>query len=75
MFLAMRQLVRLGQTIAEWPVTSQQTARRNAMVALTACAHRRTEREDVASYLAERVARSDDAEAATATDPEIAAHG
>ena len=56
MLSPMRQLVRLGQTISEWPVASQQQARRNAMVAATACAHRRAEREDVASYLAERAA-------------------
>ena len=54
----MRQLVRLGQTISEWPVTSQQQSRRNAMVALTACAQRRAEREEVASYFADRAARS-----------------
>jgi hypothetical protein len=53
----MSQLVRLGQTISEWPVASQQQSRRNAMVALTACAHRRAEREDVAAFLADRAAR------------------
>jgi len=56
----MRPLVRLGQAISEWPVASQQQARRNAMVALTACAQRRAEREEVASYLAQKVARRDD---------------
>lgn len=67
MFPPMRQLVRLGQTISEWPVASQQQSRRNAMVALTACAHRRAEREDVASFFAERAGRSaDGAPAATA---------
>jgi hypothetical protein len=35
-----------------WPVESQQVARRNAMVACTALAARRAEREDVEEYLA-----------------------
>jgi len=63
----MRPLVQLGQTITEWPVASQQQARRNAMVALTACAQRRAEREDVASYLADRSTRS--AEPTTSVRP------
>lgn len=75
MFPPMRPLVQLGQTITEWPVASQQQARRNAMVALTACAQRRAEREDVASYLAERADRSDDAAPAATHDPEVVAHG
>ena len=72
MFPPMRHLVRLGQTISEWPVASQQQARRNAMVALTACAHRRAEREDVASYLAERA--SEVPPAVATADPEVAVH-
>jgi hypothetical protein len=68
MFPPMRQLVRLGQTISEWPVASQLQSRRNAMVALTACAHRRAEREDVASYFAERAGGSTDE--ATAGTPD-----
>lgn len=39
------------QRVQEWPVASQQQARRNAMIASTACAQRRAEREDVADYL------------------------
>lgn len=74
MFLAMSNFVRLGQTIAEWPVASQLQARRNAMVALTACARRRAEREEVASYLAERTSPRDDAPA-EAADPGATAHG
>lgn len=74
MFPPVRHLVRLGQTISEWPVASQQRARRNAMVALTACAHRRAEREEVASYLAERDTRSDGPAAVAAADPEVAVH-
>ncbi|MCY7395188.1 MAG: hypothetical protein LH468_03375 [Nocardioides sp.] len=34
-----------------WPVRSQQAARRNAMVACTAAAARRAEREDVEEFL------------------------
>jgi hypothetical protein len=37
-----------------WPVDSQLGARRNAMVATTALAARRAEREDVEAYLASR---------------------
>jgi hypothetical protein len=73
MFTPMSQLVRLGQTISEWPVASQQQARRNAMVALTACARRRAEREDVASYLAERAAHTASDDVTPATDPGVAA--
>ncbi|HEY0952908.1 hypothetical protein [Nocardioides sp.] len=37
-----------------WPVDSQLVARRNAMVASTALAQRRAEREEVEEYLASR---------------------
>jgi hypothetical protein len=40
------------QRVREWPVASQQRARRNAMLAATACAARRAEREDVEDFLA-----------------------
>lgn len=40
--------------VHEWSVASVQGARRNAMVASTACARRRAEREEVADYLAAR---------------------
>ncbi|MDZ5622952.1 hypothetical protein [Nocardioides bizhenqiangii] len=69
----MRHLVRLGHAISDWPVASQQQARRNAMVALTACADRRAEREDVASYLAERATRSDRPAAVATPGPRAAA--
>ena len=42
----------LVHRVREWPVASQQQARRNAMLAATACAARRAERQDVADYLA-----------------------
>ena len=74
MFPPMSPLFRLGQTITEWPVASQQQARRNAMVALTACARRRAEREEVASYFADRSDHRDEPAVMTATDPGVAAH-
>ena len=74
MFTPMNQLVRLGQTISEWPVASQQQARRNAMVALNACATRRAEREEVASFLAGRATRRDQAATVVKPDPGVAAH-
>ena len=40
--------------LRDWPVSAQQQARRNAMVAATACAQRRIEREEVADYLRTR---------------------
>ena len=74
MFPSMRPLFRLGQAIAEWPVASQQEARRNAMIALTACARRRAEREEVASYLAALSASRRDPATVTAPAPGVAAH-
>ncbi len=74
MFPPMRPLVRLGQTITEWPVGSHQQARRNAMVALTACAQRRAEREEVASFLAERSTSGARPATAVSPDPGVAAH-
>jgi hypothetical protein len=35
-----------------WPQTSQEQARRNAMIATTACAQRRVERQEVEDYFA-----------------------
>ncbi|MEZ0578717.1 hypothetical protein [Nocardioides sp. MH1] len=74
MFSPVHQLVRLGQTVSGWPVASQQQARRNAMVALTACARRRAEREEVASYLAERAAPAASTDVSPTTTPGVAAH-
>lgn len=51
----------LVQRLQDWPVASQQQARRNAMIASTACAQRRAEREDVADYLAALTAPTLDA--------------
>ena len=42
--------------LREWPVEAQQQARRNAMIAATACAQRRAEREDVDDFLQKRYA-------------------
>ncbi|MBS45032.1 MAG: hypothetical protein CMH83_18060 [Nocardioides sp.] len=46
----------LVSRVRQWPLTSQQQACRNAMVAATECARRRGEREDVADFLAARYA-------------------
>lgn len=45
---------RLVTVLTRWPVESQQRARRNAMVASTALAHRRAELDDVERFLAAR---------------------
>jgi hypothetical protein len=45
-------LGRVVEKARSWPVDSQQVARRNAMIACTALAARRAEREDVEEYLA-----------------------
>ncbi len=37
-----------------WPQTSQEHARRNAMLAATACTQRRMERQDVEDFFAAR---------------------
>lgn len=42
--------------LREWPLEAQHQARRNAMIATTACAQRRAEREDVDDFLAQRYA-------------------
>lgn len=43
-------LRRLEQRVDRWSVESQQAARRNAMIASTALAQRRAEREDVEEF-------------------------
>jgi hypothetical protein len=43
---------RLLTPLLKWPVESQQQARRNAMIASTALAQRRAEREDVEEFFA-----------------------
>jgi hypothetical protein len=47
-----RPFARLVDHARAWPVASQQVARRNAMIACTALAARRAEREDVEEFLA-----------------------
>ncbi len=47
-------LAGLTAAARQWSVESQQVARRNAMIAATACAQRRAEREDVEEFLRER---------------------
>lgn len=57
------------RTVRRWPVESQHAARRNAMIAATALARQRVERDEVEEYLAAR----HQAPAPTATGR--AAHG
>ena len=64
----------LVQRLQDWPVASQQQARRNAMVASTACAQRRVERQDVADYLASLEATHDPSEAALAPPTSRTSH-
>lgn len=47
-----RRLGRLVKVLDRWSVESQLAARRNAMVAMTALAQRRAEREEVEEFLA-----------------------
>jgi hypothetical protein len=44
--------------VDSWATTSQQRARRNAMVAATTLTQRRAEAREVADYLASRAAQS-----------------
>jgi hypothetical protein len=45
----------LVHDLRTWPQTSQEQARRNAMLAATACAQRRIERQEVEEFFAARV--------------------
>ena len=56
--------------LQDWPVASQQRARRNAMIAATSCAQRRAERQDVADFLAARTTPPE----TTLTSPDHAVH-
>jgi hypothetical protein len=47
----------IASAARSWSVESQQTSRRNAMLAATQCAQRRAERQDVADYLSARTVR------------------
>jgi hypothetical protein len=49
---------RLVSAAASWHLTSQQNARRNALVASTALMQRRQERLDVEEFLSEHAARA-----------------
>jgi hypothetical protein len=55
----------LVHRVQDWPVASQQQARRNAMIAATDCAQRRAEREEVADYLDRRAAPVEPSSAAS----------
>lgn len=45
---------RLVRALGQWPVTSQQAARRNALIACTALAERRRQFLEVEEFLASR---------------------
>jgi hypothetical protein len=61
----------LLELATQWPVRSQQRARRNALVASTALAERRRERLEVEEYLARHIAAR---QAGTTTLPVAARH-
>jgi hypothetical protein len=50
-------VTRLADRVSAWAVESQQGARRNALVANTALAARRAERQDVEAFFADREPR------------------
>jgi hypothetical protein len=50
--LSMNPLSLVVHRVRAWPVQSQQGARRNAMIATTALAARRAERQDVDDFFA-----------------------
>lgn len=49
-----RPIAHLATQVRAWPTSSQQRARRNAMIAATECAQRRAERDEVAEFFAAR---------------------
>lgn len=59
--------------VREWPVSAQQQARRNAMVAATACAQRRIEREEVDDFLDARTSAAEPDAAVAAAEAARAA--
>lgn len=63
-------LQRALEALRELPVEAQRQARRNAMVALTACTERRAEREEVERFLSERAG----ARSAASHDATISLH-
>ena len=56
MHLPALPLTSLVHDLRTWPQSSQEHARRNAMLAATACAQRRIERQEVEDFFAARVA-------------------
>lgn len=55
MHLPTLPLASLVHDLRTWPQSSQEHARRNAMLAATACAQRRIERQEVEDFFAARV--------------------
>jgi hypothetical protein len=62
-------LTRLLASATTWHVTSQHRARRNALVASTALAQQRSERDDVERFLAAHAARFDRATVVSVSVP------
>lgn len=56
--LLTRSAALAATSLRAWAQVSQQRARRNAMVAATAAAQRRAQREEVEDYLARRAGRT-----------------
>ena len=54
--LPLAPLSSLIHGLRSWPQTSQEQARRTAMLAATACAQRRVERQEVEEYFADHAA-------------------
>ena len=52
LFIPLSAMSRTVQRLRCWPVESQQTARRNAMLACTSLTQRRIERQEVHDFLA-----------------------
>jgi hypothetical protein len=66
------------QRVRAWPSGSQQTARRNAMIACTSLTQRRMERQDVDDFLASFYGPSYASSVAHLSDhslPQVAARG
>ncbi|CAB4693899.1 MAG: hypothetical protein F2667_03035 [Actinobacteria bacterium] len=63
--------IALGDVAQQWAVQSQQQARRNAMVACTALAQRRAERDEVDDYFAARRTAPEAEQSTSAPTPRV----
>jgi hypothetical protein len=62
-------LTRLLATVTAWHVASQHRARRNALVASTALAQQRRERDEIEEFLAAHVAHAERSTVVSVTVP------